>query len=90
MNASLTNAQSLALEVAGREIAHGWIEIATEDDQPARDYDLSGEGDWQHVRAAAIEVGIPWEPDALQPDSEYASPVWSAALRGYLAALDEE
>lgn len=83
----LSDTQIAALETAGREVAEGWLRQG--DLEPTPDYDFAAIGDWEHVRAAAIAAGVDWDADDLQPASEIAADVWSAATRGYRAALAE-
>ena len=77
---SLSSSQYAAIFAAGLAVYKGWAKSCPEVEYDP-DYDFSGEGDWQAIRAAAQSVGIDWT--GTQPDTEYYQAVWQAAQDGY-------
>lgn len=80
---SLTTAQTLAFENAGREIARWWLSEERDASRVSLDYDLSAPGDVDYLRDEAKKLGL-----ELRGDEERA--IFRAASKGYRARVAEE
>lgn len=77
----LTDAQVNAMDDAGAEVGVWWNDDGGGADP---DYPLDAEGDIEHLRNKARELGLSWEDGAAQPWEPQRDAIMAAARRGYL------